>query len=103
MFLLWGGKGVVLGLGLAKLLVEGVGCLFRANPFFHANICCSAFARRGNYKKKKNRKRKKEIDYSHCINLQASAGCNFLQFLAVKSKSVHFVSAAFVCDLYFEN
>lgn len=53
--------------------------------------------------KKKNRKRKKEIDYSHCINLQASAGCNFLQFLAVKSKSVHFVSAAFVCDLYFEN
>lgn len=78
-------------------------CLFRANPFFHANICCSVFARRGNYKKKIEKERKKEIDYSHCINLQASAGCNFLQFLAVKSKSVHFVSAAFVCDLYFEN
>lgn len=54
-------------------------------------------------KKKKERKRREEIDYSHCINLQAAAGCNFLQFLAVKSKTVHFVSAAFVRDLYFEN
>jgi len=76
--------------------------LFRVNPFFHASICCSVFARRGNLRKKK-RKRREEIDYSLCINLQAAAGCNFLQFLAVKSKTVHFVSAAFVCDLYFEN
>lgn len=84
--------------------VQSFLCLFRANPFFQANICCSAFACRENLKKKKKReKEKKERDYSHCINLQAAAGCNFLQFLAVKSKTVHFVSAAFVCDLYFEH
>lgn len=67
----------------------------------------AGFARRGKlgffFLRNKKKKKEKEIDYSHCINLQAAAGCNFLQFLAVKSKTAHFVSAAFVCDLYFEN
>jgi len=48
-------------------------------------------ARRGNFREKEKRNK----DYSHCINLQAAAGCNFLQFLAVKSKPVHFCKCCF--------
>lgn len=44
----------------AELVLEGLGCLWTANPF-HANICCSVFARRGNFKReKKEREEKKE-------------------------------------------
>lgn len=65
----------------AQTFLKGPGLFVSSKHFVHICVSCCALA---HYEE--------EIDYPHCINLQAAAQDNFLQCLAMEKETSHFLS-----------